>query len=165
MAMDSRDLRKGLGCFATGVTIVTTVDAAGGPVGLTVNSFNAVSLDPPLVLFSLRRQANSLAAFLAAEHFAVNVLRAEQQALSHSFAIASADKWRGVDYVTWDSGCPILPDALSKFECRIRHTHDGGDHVIFVGEITRMECDVDGQPLLYFRGDYCGLAEAADQAG
>ncbi|MGF1608012.1 MAG: flavin reductase family protein [Kiloniellales bacterium] len=155
MQLDPLDFRKGLGCFATGVTIVTTRSRLGEPVGLTVNSFNSVSLDPPLVLFSLGRHTFSLPVFLSTDHFAVNVLRDDQLALSNRFARANPDKWNGVAYETWDSGCPILPDALASFECHVRYTHDGGDHVIFVGEVTRMACDPTGEPLLFYGGRYC----------
>lgn len=158
MQLDPQDFRKGLGCFATGVTIVTTVSPRGKPIGLTVNSFNSVSLEPPLVLFSLGRFAQSLTAFLSTHDFAVNVLRDSQADLSSRFARAAENKWDGIEFETWDSGCPILPDALANFECRIRYTHDGGDHVIFVGEVVRMACDPAGRPLLFYRGRYGDLA-------
>ena len=160
MALDTRAFRDALGCFGTGVTVVTTIGRGDEPVGVTASSFNAVSLDPPLVLFSLDRGANSLAAFLAGTHFAVNVLGEGQAHLSRRFAMAASDKWNGIAYETWETGCPILADALANFECRVRHAYDGGDHVIFVGEVTRMRSDPDGRPLLFFRGRYCGLDEA-----
>lgn len=163
MQLDPKDFRRGLGCFATGVTIVTTLGREGEPVGLTVNSFNSVSLEPPLVLFSLGRRAFSLPSFQANDHFAVNVLRDDQMALSDQFARPGADKWRGVDYHSWDTGCPILPGAIACFECHTRYTHDGGDHVIFVGEVLRMDCDSEGQPLLYARGRYRSLAAADEE--
>lgn len=160
-AIDTLDFRQGLGCFATGVTIVTTLDPRGRPVGITANSFNSVSLDPPLVLFSLGRHAYSLIAFLSTHHFAVNVLRDSQRDLSDRFARASLEKWHDVDYESWDSGCPIIPDSAASFECRIRYTHDGGDHVIFVGEVERMRCDADARPLLFFKGRYAAIDEAS----
>lgn len=164
MQLDPVDFRKGLGCFATGVTIVTTLGRQGEPIGITVNSFNSVSLDPPLVLFSLGRHAYSLSVFLATDHFAVNLLRADQVDLSQRFARSSADKWSGLNYETWESGCPILPDALASFECHVHATHMGGDHVIFVGEVTRMACDLEDDPLLFFRGRYRGLAAFATES-
>ena len=154
MPLDSRTFRDALGCFATGVTIITTLDPKGRPVGVTANSFNAVSLEPPLVLFSLGRRAHSLRAFLSSHDFAVNVLAADQEALSELFAKPSADKWAGLDYESWESGCPILPGAAASFDCRIRYTHDGGDHVIFVGEVTAMAYDAERRPLLFHQGRY-----------
>ena len=156
--MDSAEFRTALGCFATGVTVVTAVGPRGEHIGITINSFNSVSLDPPLILFSLNRRAYSLRAFISTQAFAVNILRAGQEELSNRFARASEDKWSGVDYEVWDDGCPILTDALASFECQVRHTYHGGDHVIFVGEVTRLRHDPEGQPLLYHRGKYCGVS-------
>ena len=152
--MDPAEFKDALGCFATGITVVTAVGPRGKLIGITANSFNSVSLDPPLILFSLNRRAYSLRAFLSTQTFAVNVLREDQEALSQNFAQALEDKWSGVDYETWDTGCPILTDALASFECKIRHTYHGGDHVIFVGEVLRLTHDPEGRPLLFYRGRY-----------
>lgn len=152
--VDSRAFREALGSFATGVTVVTSVGADGRLLGLTASSFNSVSLEPPLVLFSLDRGAYSLADFQRSGHFAVNVLSEEQEGLSVTFAKALADKWDGVRFEVWETGSPILTDALASFECRTRYNYDGGDHVIFVGEVVRMRANRGGRPLLYFRGDY-----------
>ena len=154
MAIDTNEFRDALGCFATGITIVTAVGPAGELLGITANSFGSVSLEPPLVLFSLHRRAYSLAGFEASEHFAVNVLGEAHQELSTTFATALIDKWTGVEYQIWDTGCPIFPDSLATFECTTRFRYEGGDHVIFVGEVTRMEIAAGGDPLLYFRGGY-----------
>jgi flavin reductase (DIM6/NTAB) family NADH-FMN oxidoreductase RutF len=154
MAVDSREFREAMGAFATGVTIVTAVSPEGEFLGITANSFNSVSLDPPMVLFSLARRAYSLKGFVASDHFAVNVLREDQAELSTTFATALIDKWAGVAYETWTSGCPILPGALAAFECTTRFHYEGGDHIIFVGEVTRLRLENDGRPLLYFRGGY-----------
>ena len=161
MTIDPRSFRDTLGCFATGVTVVTSVSRDGELLGITANSFNSVSLTPPLVLFSMHRNAYSLKAFEEAGCFAINVLRDTQKQLSNVFAKALADKWSGVEYEIWDTGSPILTDCLASFECRTQATHDGGDHVIFVGEVTRMVRNGEGAPLLYYRGGYCSLAEAA----
>jgi flavin reductase (DIM6/NTAB) family NADH-FMN oxidoreductase RutF len=158
MSFDVRAYRNALGCYPTGVTIVTAVGPRREVIGITANSFSSVSLDPPLVLFSLDRQALSLKAFLQTQHFAVNVLRAGQEALSNQFATARGEKWQGVEYITWDSGCPILKDALACFECKIRHTYQGGDHVILVGEVLKVIAEPEGDPLLYFRGKYRKIA-------
>ena len=156
--LDPKALRQALGCFATGVTVITTLDHKARPVGVTANSFSSVSLEPPLVLFSLGRQALSLWAFLSTHHFAVNVLAADQSELSNRFARASVEKWSEIAYERWDSGCPILPGCAASFECEIRYTHNGGDHVIFVGEILRMACDPERPPLLFHGGRYGALA-------
>ncbi len=152
--MDPIQYRQALGCFATGITVISAPGPGGTPIGLTANSFNSVSIDPPLVLFSLNRRSYSLQAFLASETFAVNILRDDQQELCHRFAQASEDKWSNVGYDIWDTGCPILHDALAKFECRIRHTYEGGDHIIFVGEVMRFEYDPNGRPLVHWHGKY-----------
>ena len=113
--MEPVEYRRALGCFATGVTVVSVRGPDGAPVGITANSFNSVSMDPPLILFSLSRGSYSLQAFLESPTFAVNVLRDDQQTLSNRFAQAGSDKWANVGYDIWDTGCPILHDALAKF--------------------------------------------------
>ncbi len=157
LSVEPRDFKEALGCFATGVTVITAVGPRGELVGITANSFNSVSLDPPLILFSLNRRAYSLRAFLSTQAFAVNILRAGQEEISDRFARALEDKWSEIDYELWDSGCPILTAALASFECKIRHTYHGGDHVIFVGEVLRLCHDPEGQPLLFHGGKYCGV--------
>ncbi len=157
--MDSKDIRDALGCFATGVTVITGLGPGGEKLGVTASSFNSVSLDPPLVLFSLNRQAYSMPHFLDSGHFAVNVLREGQEALSNRFATPLADKWDGIEFEIWDFGCPILADALANFECKTRYTYDGGDHVIFVGAVERMRADLDGHPLLFYHGGYQSLVK------
>ena len=163
MTIDTRTFRDALGCFATGVTIVTTLDPAGRLLGITANSFSSVSLDPPLVLFSLARKAFSFKAFQRSRHFAVNVLAAGQSELSDTFAKARSDKWAGVAFEVWDTDCPIITGALAQFECRTVSTHDGGDHVVFVGAVERMAFDPDREPLVYCRGRYRELRPAAEE--
>ncbi|CAN5460329.1 flavin reductase family protein [soil metagenome] len=156
---ESRRLRNALGAFPTGVTVVTTRAPDGRPIGNTANSFGALSLEPPLILWSLGRKSYSLDVYLNCSHFAVNVLRADHDPLSRQFARALEDKWQGVNFETWDSGCPILPDALAVFECRLVRTHEGGDHIIFVGEVIRYEYDSKGKPLIFWGGNYYQLPE------
>jgi flavin reductase (DIM6/NTAB) family NADH-FMN oxidoreductase RutF len=158
MSFDTKLFRSAFGCFPTGVTVVTAVGPRKEIIGITANSFSSVSLDPPMVLFSLNRRAYSLPAFLSSQHFAVNVLHQEQDQISNQFAKALGQKWEGVDYITWSSGCPILKDALASFECKIRHTYQGGDHVILVGEVLRIIAAPQGDPLLFFRGEYRRIA-------
>ena len=147
------ELRRALGRFATGVTIVTCRDAAGVPTGLTANSFNALSLHPPLVLWSLRVESPSTAAFVAASHFAVNVLSASQVSLSRRFARPQRDKF---DEGTWSDGlggAPVLADCVAVFECRRVSHQVAGDHLLFIGEVERL-VEVDAAPLVYQAGHY-----------
>lgn len=156
-----RHLRDALGWFATGVTIVTTCAENGERIGITANSFNSVSLDPPLVLFSLDRRAYSLPVFERAGRFAVNVLDESQADLSSRFARPSGDKWNGTPCESGLDGCPVLSESLAVFECETHACHDGGDHVIFIGRVRRLRVRDDGRPLLFARGRYGRLAEFA----
>lgn len=160
LTMDAREFRDALGCLATGVTIITARGPHDELIGITANSFNSVSMDPPLVLFSLDRSAYSLKAFLCSHNFAVNILSADQEELAHRFSKALIDKWNGCDYVLTDTGCPFLAGALARFECRIHHTYGGGDHVIFVGEVLRFEHRPERRPLLFYRGVYTHVDDA-----
>ncbi len=157
--IDAREFRNALGRFATGVTIVTGIGPRGELLGNTASSFNSVSLDPPLILWSLGRHAYSLKAYLSTNHFAVNVLREGQEDLSNRFARQLGNKWDGIAFDKWETGCPILPGSIAVFECRIRHTYMGGDHVIFVGEVINATYDPDGRPLLFFGGGYRRLSD------
>lgn len=150
---DPRELRKAFGQFTTGVTVVTTCTADGRRVGMTANSFSSVSLEPPLVLWSLARQAPSLADFSAASHFAVNVLAAHQHALSRRFSTPQQDKFHGVGCSTGAAGVPLLDGAIARFVCRNLRQYDGGDHLIFIGEVERYE-HCDGEPLAFHSGYY-----------
>lgn len=152
-----RELRDALGMFATGVTIITSCTRDNELLGITANSFNSVSLDPPLVLFSLARQAHSLNKFEGSDFFAVNVLKSDQRKLSDRFARPAADKWTGVDYHTGVTKCPLFAGCLATFECYTRFHYDGGDHVIFVGEAFNMQIGEPGRPLLYYMGAYRDL--------
>ena len=140
--------------FATGVTIVTTRTAEGRPVGLTAKSFNSVSLEPPLVLWSLSQAAASLAAFRAGSHYAINVLAADQKALAERFAAKGADRWSGVDSVPGAGGAPLIAGSAATFECFIRSRYDEGDHVIFVGEVERCTWRPGAAPLLFHGGRF-----------
>ena len=148
------DFRTALGMFATGVTIVTARDAAGARVGLTANSFNSVSLSPPLVLWSLSRRATSLPAFTRGTHYAINILAAEQHALAERFASKSVDRFAGVAFREGVGGAPILEGAAAVFECFNRSRYEEGDHVIFVGEVERCESRAGAQPLIFHGGRY-----------
>lgn len=134
---DTRDFRKALGAFATGVTIVTARGRDGEPVGLTVNSFASVSLDPPLVLWSQSLYAQSLPAFQEASHFVVNILAADQVALSQRFAGAHDNRFLDVEHIVPDHGAPVIAGCAAHFECRNEARYYGGDHVIFLGRVER----------------------------
>ena len=152
--LTTASLRAALGRFATGVTIVTARAADGRPVGLTVNSFNSVSLEPPLVLWSLARGAGSMAAFSNGLHYAINVLAADQQGLAERFAARDVDRWTGVAFTEGISGAPVLEGCVATFECFNRSRYAEGDHVIFVGEVERCRHRSDGSPLLFHGGRF-----------
>ena len=159
MTIDPKALRDAFGCFATGITVITTVDAAGERYGVTANSFTSLSLDPPLCLFCLDYKAMSFEAFQVTKHFAVNVLSEDQEELSANFARSNLDKWDGVAYDTWASGVPILPGCIANLECETETIHEGGDHVIIVGRVREMAYrDGDCRPLVYYKGRYNALS-------
>jgi flavin reductase (DIM6/NTAB) family NADH-FMN oxidoreductase RutF len=148
------EFRAALGMFATGVTIVTARSPDGQVVGLTANSFNSVSLAPPLVLWSLARAAASMAVFSAGSHYAINILAAEQKPLAERFALKGADRWNGVTYDMGAGGAPLLHGAAATFECFNRSRYEEGDHVIFVGEVERCAHRAGASPLLFHGGRY-----------
>jgi flavin reductase (DIM6/NTAB) family NADH-FMN oxidoreductase RutF len=148
------EFRAALGMFATGVTIVTARAANGRLVGLTANSFNSVSLHPPLVLWSLARAAGSMAVFSAGSHYAINVLAADQQELAQRFAARGVDRWSGVVHTDGVAGAPLLAGAVATFECYNRSRYEEGDHVIFVGEVERCMHRADASPLLFHGGRF-----------
>ena len=153
-AFSTADFRAALGTFATGVTIVTARDAAGLPVGITANSFNSVSLAPPLVLWSLARVAGSMPAFERGSHYAIIILAADQHALALRFAAKAIDRFAGVPFRTGISGAPILDGAAAVFECFNRSRYEEGDHVIFVGEVEHCAHRPGAQPLIFHGGRY-----------
>ncbi|MDB5872634.1 MAG: flavin reductase [Ramlibacter sp.] len=150
----TQEFRAALGMFATGVTIVTARTTEGQVIGLTANSFNSVSLDPPLVLWSLAQAAASLEAFRAGSHYAINVLAADQKALAERFALKGADRWAGVKFAEGMGGAPLLAGACATFECFNRSRYEEGDHVIFVGEVERCSWRQGASPLLFHGGRY-----------
>ncbi|MEO0912149.1 MAG: flavin reductase family protein [Pseudomonadota bacterium] len=155
MALDQRELRDALGCFATGVTVVTTL-CDRGRLGMTANSFASVSLDPPLVLWSPARKSSRFPAFEAASHFAIHVLASDQRQLSDRFAREGLD-FSGIETVPGIGEAPLIAGCAARFECAHAAGHDGGDHLIVVGEVLRMEAS-GKPPLLYHKGGYAALA-------
>lgn len=149
---DPRAFRTALGCFATGVTVITA-QAEGRRVGVTANSFNSLSLEPPLILWSLVKTSSSYPTFAAASHFAVNILAHDQIRLSNRFAQRSGDKFAGLDLAEGAGGCLLLPDTCATIQCARQTILDGGDHWILIGRVTAFE-NSDNPPLLYHRGAY-----------
>ncbi|MCS0504291.1 flavin reductase family protein [Ancylobacter mangrovi] len=156
-ADDHGHFRRALGRFATGITVVTTRTAHGKLEGLTANSFSSVSLDPPMVLWSLRRQAPSLESFATSGCFAVNVLGTHQQHLCRHFATPRDDKFAAVPHSIGDHGSPLIEGAIARFECRTEQVIEAGDHLIFLGRVLRA-AHRDGEPLIFATGSLCGLA-------
>ncbi len=151
--LDLTEYRRAMSCFATGVAVVTAVDKSGAKVGMTINSFNSVSLQPPLVLWSIANDSQSFATFVDAEHFAVNVLAIHQQNICEQFAARGTDKFNGLECSEGIAGVPILPTYSAVFECRAEHRYDVGDHAILVGRVLRFE-DRETDPLIFCRGHY-----------
>jgi flavin reductase (DIM6/NTAB) family NADH-FMN oxidoreductase RutF len=151
--IDPREFRTALGTYATGVTIITSAGSDGKPYGITCNSFASVSLNPPLVLWSLVLYSSSLSAFQNATHFAVNVLDASQQALANKFAKSSEDKFVGVEWMPGLGGAPLLAGSVANFQCRSVNRYYGGDHVIFLGAVEAYAYDRK-ETLLFAQGGY-----------
>ena len=151
---DARTFRDALGCFATGVTIITAMDGEGQPIGLTANSFTSVSLDPPLLLVCVANNAGSAAVLRDAQRFAVNVLQIGQQPTSNRFAGKGEDRFANTPWEVGEFGTPVLTGSLSSFECARDAVHDGGDHFILVGRVLKAMFEPRRDPLLYFRGKY-----------
>ena len=160
MPIDPLDFRRTLGCFATGVTVITALDSEGKPRGLTANAFSSLSLDPPQILVCIDHRADTFPVISQAKTFAVNVLAEHQREVSQRFAGKGEDKFEGVAYSAGDSGVPLLDGALAVIECRVEQAYEAGDHTIFIGEVQRVE-HAEGKPLLFFRGNYANLPEAA----
>lgn len=158
--LEARALRNALGCFATGVTVITSTSQAGEPIGITMNSFSSVSLDPPMILFSIDRGSEYLNDFMAAENFAVNVLSESQENLSNRFASKGRDPLAAGEFDSWLTGCPILKGALVNLECTIKQRVEGGDHIIFLCNVVKADYAGDGAPLLFHRGAYARLTPA-----
>jgi flavin reductase (DIM6/NTAB) family NADH-FMN oxidoreductase RutF len=158
--IDPRGFRNALGTYATGVTIITAAAADGKPYGLTCNSFASVSLNPPLVLWSLVLYSSSLSVFQNASHFAVNVLGASQQGLADKFAKSSDEKFTGVDWKPGLGNAPLLVESVGNFQCRAVNRYYGGDHVIFLGAVEAYSYNRK-EPLLFAHGGY-GRFVAAD---
>lgn len=156
--MDSKAFRQALSEFATGVAVITAESSGGEPIGMTMSSFNSVSIDPPLVLFSVDRSANSLPAMSTAKGFAVNILGREQEDISNRFARALSDKWSRIKCTLGHAQAPLITGSLASFECEPYAQYDGGDHMIFVVRVIRYTVRAGNPaPLVFFRGRYRDL--------
>ena len=156
MTWDEPDkIRKAFGCFATGVAVATTRSQAGEPIGITISSFNTVSLDPPLVLWSVGHDSISFDAFAQAEYFAVNVLARHQENLSDRFAARGTDKFAGLECSEGVGGVPVLTECAACFECSTEYRYPGGDHLILVGRMLNFE-DHGLEPLIFYRSQFRG---------
>jgi 3-hydroxy-9,10-secoandrosta-1,3,5(10)-triene-9,17-dione monooxygenase reductase component len=163
MSIDLAGFRKALGQFATGVTVVTTRDAAGLPLGLTVSAFCSVSLHPPLVLVCIDHRSEANAGMRESGRFAVSVLAEDQEEVSRRFAAPGRSKVEGFPFVSGRLGLPLVPGALAHVECRVRSFHDEGDHAVWVGEVRSLSAR-PGRPLLHHAGGYRRL-EAGPRSG
>ena len=154
MSFDPKELRSTLGRFATGVTVITTSNGAGEPVGFTANSFTSVSLEPALVLFCVARSVSCHDAFAGGTHFAIHMLGESQQQLSNRFATRGEDRFRELEHAPGAGGVPVISGCLAHLQCATERVLDGGDHSIVVGRVLDFKADADEHPLIYFGGGY-----------
>ena len=152
-AIDPLELRRCLGSFVTGVTVMTVLDAQGKPEGITANSFSSLSLDPPLIVWSLRLSSRSFNTYQNAARFAVNILAEDQVDISNRFAASGVDRFDGVAYTPGLGGVPLIKGCVSYLECSLEASYPGGDHVLFVGRVERIHMH-EGRPLAYGSGGY-----------
>jgi flavin reductase (DIM6/NTAB) family NADH-FMN oxidoreductase RutF len=153
-SFDTREFRRALGTFPTGVAVVTARAPSGAFVGLTINSFSSLSLEPPLVLWSLQLASPSLGAFDRARRFAVNILAEDQVELSRRFASQVANKFSDLEVHAGIEGVPLIGGCAARLECRAAARHNGGDHVLFIGQVERFEYDPRKRPLVFYAGRY-----------
>jgi len=157
VAIDKSELRRVMGHFATGVTVITTRDESGRPFGLTANAVTSVSLTPPLILVCVDKTADTYPYFDRSRVFAVNILSDGQEGISRRFATTGIEKFEGIGYHRTETGCAVLDDAVGHMDCRIVDSYDAGDHTIYMGEVLSADAN-DVPPLLFYRGGYRKLA-------
>ena len=158
MAIEKNELRRVMGHFATGVTVITTRSEDGKPFGLTANAFSSVSLDPPLLLVCVDKKAESYPYFEQSKVFTVNILSDDQETISRRFAVSGGVKFDGVAYHMGANGAPILEGSLAYMECTLYASYEGGDHTVYLGEVQQAET-VERKPLLFYRGGYRELGD------
>ena len=154
MDVTQENFRKTLGQFITGVSVITTIDAASQPVGITINSLASVSLEPPLILFCLKKISYLLPIFEKAPAFAVNILTLDQSNISNMFALNSKDKWQKTEFEYNQKGLPIIKDTQATIICEPHQSINGGDHIIFIGKVIDLAFNSNKSPLAYFQGQY-----------
>ncbi|HLG71127.1 MAG TPA: flavin reductase family protein [Chloroflexota bacterium] len=159
MPVDPMEFRRTLGCFATGVTVITATDDQGKPRGLTANAFSSLSLEPTLILVCVDHRSDSFPVISQAESFAVNILGEEQREISQRFARKGEDKFEGIGFHAGITGAPVIDGSLAVIECLRHEAYEAGDHTIFIGNVQHIEHG-PGKPLLFFRGNYASLPEA-----
>lgn len=159
MPIEKNELRRIMGHFATGVTVITSVRSSGELHGLTANAFTSVSLVPPLLLICVDKKAESYPCFDESKIFTVNILAEDQEALSRKFAVSGGNKFEGVSYRTGANGAPILDGTLAYIECKVAGVMDAGDHTVYLGEVEQAETPHEGKPLMFFRGGYRALGD------
>jgi flavin reductase (DIM6/NTAB) family NADH-FMN oxidoreductase RutF len=159
MPIEKNELRRIMGHFATGVTIITSIRSTGELHGLTANAFTSVSLVPPLLLICVDKKAESYPCFDESKIFTMNILSTDQEALSRKFAVSGGNKFEGVSYRIGANGAPILDGTLAYIECKVAGVMDAGDHTIYLGEIQQAETPQEGKPLMFFRGGYRSLGD------
>jgi flavin reductase (DIM6/NTAB) family NADH-FMN oxidoreductase RutF len=158
VTIDLQELRRVMGHFATGVTVVTTKDGEDTPFGLTANAFASLSLDPPLVLVCVDKAAQCYSCFQGSKIFAINVLGEGQEEISRRFATKGAQKFNGIPWHKSESGLALLDGAIGHIECKVVYSYDGGDHTIYVGEVLRAKTTGE-RPLIFFKGKYTRLPD------
>ncbi len=159
MGFLEEDFKNCMGCFASGVTVVSVLDDDGNPHGLTVSSFTSLSLSPPLVTFNIDKLCYNYQLLSKAEHFTVNILHEDQIEISRQFASTYKKKFKNIKYILGETKTPILEGVIAYIECESEHIYDGGDHSIFVGRVVNLNNEEGGQPLLYYKGKYSKISE------
>jgi 4-hydroxyphenylacetate 3-hydroxylase, reductase component len=160
MSFDTRAFRQALGCFPTGVAVITAKPPGRHPMGITVNSFTSVSLDPPLVLWCMDRRSDRFETFTNAKHYVISLLGTAHENVSARLAKQGSHSLEGIELIETESGPPALADALAFFECEAHAVHDGGDHAILVGRVLNFARREAGAPLVFFKGRYGALGSA-----
>ena len=153
---DTKLFRNALGSFATGVAVVTALDGEDKPIGLTINSFASLSLDPPLVLWSIDQNSDLYEQFVQADYYAIHVLTQEQQALCNHFTKADVYQYNDIAFEQGIAGLPLLPDCAARFQCEVTHRYDGGDHIILVGHVMDIQ-HTPAKPLIFHAGQFATL--------
>ena len=156
--IDQRIFRDALGSFATGICVVSAVPRQGAPIGMTINSFSSVSLEPPLILWSIQNVSECFGVFGTTDEFAISVLSQDQEALSQRYASKAEHELLEEHYKSGPAGMPVIRDALTSFECKVWARYPGGDHLIIVGEVVNVNAEHAGMPLLFHQGRYAALA-------